>query len=138
MNETKAAIPERTLSFLRNILYQYMEDYGYKYIHKLHHFIVTRSSGNNRSMDMKPNRVTTLIFCQYFIVNISENIKSPILELEIECAFPSVIYRSEKGIYNNFSKEILKTLPLLLKNLQRIQSKTNKKKLYVGNSTRRN
>ena len=34
-----------------------MEDYGYKYIHKLPQFIATMKSRNNRSIDMKPNHV---------------------------------------------------------------------------------
>ena len=33
MSETKAAFVERTTRSLKNILYRYMEDYGYKYIH---------------------------------------------------------------------------------------------------------
>ena len=32
-----------------------MEDFGYKYIHKLPQFIATTNSRNNRSIDMKPN-----------------------------------------------------------------------------------
>ena len=35
MSETKAAFAERTIRSLKNILYRYMEDYGYKYFHKL-------------------------------------------------------------------------------------------------------
>ena len=57
MSETKAAFAERTIRSLRNILCRYMEDYGYKYIHKLPHFIATMNSRNNRSIDMKPNHV---------------------------------------------------------------------------------
>ena len=57
MSETKAAFTERTIHSLKNILYRYMEDYGYKYIQKLSHFIVTMNSRNNRSIDMKPNHV---------------------------------------------------------------------------------
>ena len=34
-----------------------MEDYGYKFIHKLPQFIATMNSRNNRSIDMKPNNV---------------------------------------------------------------------------------
>ena len=136
MSETKAAFAERTIRSLKNILYRYMEDYGYKYIHKLPQFIETMNSRNNRSIDMKPNHVKT--FCQYFTVNRSENTRSPNLKLEIEFAFPSMSYLSGKVINHNIHKKFLKLLPLLLKNLRHIQSKTNKKKLYVGNSTRRN
>ena len=57
MSETKAAFAERTIRSLKNILYRYMEDYGYKYINKLPHFIETLNSRNNRSIHMKPNHV---------------------------------------------------------------------------------
>ena len=57
MGETKAAFGERTIRSLKNLLYRYMEDYGYKYIHKLPQFIATMISRNNRSIDMKPNHV---------------------------------------------------------------------------------
>ena len=57
MSETKAAFAERTIRSLKNILYRYMEDYGYKYNHKLPQFIGTMNSRNNRSIDMKPNHV---------------------------------------------------------------------------------
>ena len=57
MSETKAAFAERTIRLLKNILYRYMEDYGYKYNHKLPQFVATMNSRNNRSIDMKPNHV---------------------------------------------------------------------------------
>ena len=56
-SKTKAAFAERTIRSLRNILYHYMEDYRYNYIHKLLQFIATMNSRNNRSIDMKPNHV---------------------------------------------------------------------------------
>ena len=57
MSETKAAFAKRTIRSLKNFLYRNMEDYGYKYIHKLPQFIATMSSRNKRSIDMKPNHV---------------------------------------------------------------------------------
>ena len=57
MSEMKAAFAERTIRSLKNILYRYMEDYGYKYIHKVPDLIVTMISRNNRSINMKPNHV---------------------------------------------------------------------------------
>ena len=44
MSETKAAFAERTIRSMKNILYRYMEDFGYKYIHKLPQSIVTLNS----------------------------------------------------------------------------------------------
>ena len=54
MSETKAAFDERTIRSMKNILYRYMEDYGYKYIHKLLQFITTLNSRRNSSIDMSP------------------------------------------------------------------------------------
>ena len=57
MSETKAAFAERTIRPLKNVLYRYMEVYGYKYIHILPQFVATMNSRNNRSIEMKPNHV---------------------------------------------------------------------------------
>ena len=57
MSETKAVFAERTIRSLKNILYRYMEDYGYKYIHKLPQFITNLNSRRNSSKDMRPNTV---------------------------------------------------------------------------------
>ena len=56
-SETKAAFAERTIRSLKNNLYRYMQDYGYKYIHKLPQFIATMNSRNNRSINMEPKHV---------------------------------------------------------------------------------
>ena len=50
MSETKAVFAKRTIRSLKNILYRHMEDYGYKYNHKLPPFVATMNSRNNRSM----------------------------------------------------------------------------------------
>ena len=44
MSETKVAFAERTIRLLKNNLYRYMEEYGYKYIHRLPQFITTLNS----------------------------------------------------------------------------------------------
>ena len=57
MIETKAAFAERTIRSLKNILYRYMEDNGYKYIHKLTQFVTTVNSRRNCSIDLIPKKV---------------------------------------------------------------------------------
>ena len=57
MSEKKAAFAERTIRSLKNIIYRYMEDYGFKYIHKLAQFVSTLNSRSNRSIKMKPKDV---------------------------------------------------------------------------------
>ena len=41
MSKTKAAFADRTIRSLKNLIYRYMEDNGYKYIHKLTQFVTT-------------------------------------------------------------------------------------------------
>ena len=62
MSETKAAFAERTIRSLKNILYRYMEDFGYKYIHKLPHFITSLNSRKNSSIDLRSNTVKSCDF----------------------------------------------------------------------------
>ena len=57
MSETKAAFAERTIRSLNNILYRYMEDNAYKYVHKLNQIFTTLSSRRNCSIDLIPKNV---------------------------------------------------------------------------------
>ena len=57
MSETKAAFAERTTRSLINLLYRYMEDNGYKYLHKLTQFVTTLNSRRNCSIDLIPKNV---------------------------------------------------------------------------------
>ena len=65
MSETPAVFAERTTRSLKNIVFRYVEDYGYKYKHKLPHFITTLNSGRNNSIDMRPN---TLKNCDFLSI----------------------------------------------------------------------
>ena len=57
MSETKAAFAERTIRSLKNILYRYMEDNGYKYSHKLTQFVTTLNSRRDCAVDLIPKNV---------------------------------------------------------------------------------
>ena len=57
MNETKAAFAERTKRSLKNILYPYMDDYGYKYIYELTQLVTTLNSRRKCSIDLIPKTV---------------------------------------------------------------------------------
>ena len=55
--ETKAAFAGRTIRSLKSILHRYMEDNGYKYIHKLTQFVTTLNSRRNCSIDLIPKNI---------------------------------------------------------------------------------
>ena len=62
MGETKAAFAERTIRSLKNILYRYMEDNGYKYIDKLTQFVTTLDSRRKCAIDFIPQNIKTSVF----------------------------------------------------------------------------
>ena len=53
-DETKAAFSERTIRSLKIRVYRYMEDYGYKYIHKRTQFVTILTSRRNFLKDLTP------------------------------------------------------------------------------------
>ena len=57
MSETKAAFAEPTIQSLKNILYRYMENNRYEYIHKLNQFVTRLNSGRNCLIDLIPKNV---------------------------------------------------------------------------------
>ena len=57
MSETKAAYAERTIRSMKNRLYRYMKDNGYKYIHELTQFVTTLNSRRNCSIHLIPKDV---------------------------------------------------------------------------------
>ena len=57
MSETRDAFAERTIRSLKNLLYRYMEEKGYKYNHKLTQFVTTLNSRTNCSIDLIPKNV---------------------------------------------------------------------------------
>ena len=81
MSETKAAFAERTVRSLKNILYHYMEDFGYKLIHKLSQFITTLNSRRNSSIDMRPNTVKNCDFMSIPYSKLLRKFKKPTFKI---------------------------------------------------------
>ena len=59
MSETKTALAERTIPSIKNLLYRYMEDYDYNYIHKLSQSVTTLNSRKvmDKPVDTIPKKV---------------------------------------------------------------------------------
>ena len=52
ISETKDAFAEGTIRSRKDILYRYLEDYGYNYVHKLSQFITNLNSGKNCQINL--------------------------------------------------------------------------------------
>ena len=81
MSETKAAFAERTIRSLKNLLYRYMEDFGYKYLHKLPQFITTLNPRQNSSTDIRPNTVKNCDFMSILYSKPLREIKKPTFKI---------------------------------------------------------
>ena len=102
MSETKAAFAERTIRSLRNVLYRYMEDNGYKHIHKLTQFVTTLNSRRNCSIDLIPKNVKNSDFCPFCTENHYESLENPSSKLETKLASRRMTYPSGSVTSHSF------------------------------------
>ena len=130
MSETKAAFAERRIRSLENILYRYMEDYGYKYIHELPQFIATMNSRNNRSIDMKPNHVKNSDFMSILYSKPLREYKKPKYGIRVRISKYNLPFR--KGYKPQYTQEILKLLPLLLRKPPTYTIKDEQEEIICG------
>ena len=87
-----------------------MEDFGYKYIHKLPQFITTLNSRRNSSIDMRSKTVKNCDFMSILYSKHLREFKKPIFKIgdvtecesqNMTCLFAKVISRS---LHEKFSK----------------------------------
>ena len=125
MSETKAAFVERTKRSPKNILYRYLEDNGYKYIHKSTQVVTTLASRRKRSIDLIPRIVEISDSCPFFTANQYENLENPRLKLEKHFAFGSITLPLGRVIGHSVHTIILNVLQFFPKNIQHTQKRTN-------------
>ena len=106
MSETKAAFAERTIRSLKNILYRYMEDFGYNYIHKLSQFIVTLNSRRN-SLDMRPNTVKNCDFMSILYSKRLREFKNSTFKIGDRVRISKYDLPFRKGYEQGYSRQIL-------------------------------
>ncbi len=104
MSETKAAFPERTKRSLKSTLYRYIEDNGYKYIHKVIQFVTTLNSRKNCSLDLIPKNIRNCDFLSSLHSKPLREFRNPSLKLEIEFASRSMTYPSGRVISHSLHK----------------------------------
>ena len=106
MSETKAAFAERTIRSLKNILYGYMEDYGYKFIHKLLQFIANLNSRRNSSIVMRANTVKNCDFLSILYSNPLRELKEPTFKIGDRVRISKYDLPFRKGYKPQFTREV--------------------------------
>ena len=112
MSDTKAALAERTMRSLKNILYRYMEDYGYKYIHKLPQFIATLNSRRNSSIDMRPNTVQNCDFMSILYSKPLREFKKPTFKIGDAVRISKYDLPFGKGYKPQFTREVFEIVAI--------------------------
>ena len=112
MSETKAAFAERTIRSLKNNLYRNMEDYGYKYYHKIPQFVATMNSRNNHSLDMRPNRVRNSDFMSKIYSKHLREYKKPKFGIEDTVRSSKFDIPFRKGNKPQFTQEIFENVAI--------------------------
>ena len=112
MSETKAAFDERTIRSLKNILYRYMEDFGYKYIHKLPQFIATLNSRRNSSIDMSPNTVKNCEFTSILYSKPLREFKKPASRIRDRVRISKYDLPFRKGYKPQFTREFFEIVAI--------------------------
>ena len=112
MSETKAAFAERTIRSLKNILYRYMEDYGYKYIHKLPQFNTTLNSRRNSSLDMRPKNVKNCHFLSILYSKPSREFKNPTFKIGDRVRISKYDLPFCKGNKPQFTREVFEIVAI--------------------------
>ena len=112
ISETKAAFAERTIRSLKNFLYRYMEDFGYKYIHKLPQFIATLNSRRNSSIDMRPNTVKNCDFMSILHSKPLREFKKPIIKVGDRVRISKYDLPFRKGYKPQFTREVFEIVAI--------------------------
>ena len=118
MSETKVAVAERTIRSLKNKLYRYMEDNGYKYIHKMTQFVTTLNSTINCSIDLIPKKVEKSDFLSILYSKPLREFTKPQFKIGDKVRISKYDLPSKKGYKQQFTQEVFEELQFLPENLQ--------------------
>ena len=121
MSETKAAYAERTKRSLKNILFRYMEDKGYKYIHKLTQFVTTPNSRKNCSIDLIPENLKKSDFLSILYSKSLRDFRKPKSKNGEKVRISKYDIHFRKGYKPQFTQEVFAIVALFQKNLQHTQ-----------------
>ena len=112
MSETKAACAERTMRSLKNILYRYMEDNGYKYIHKLTQFVTALVSRRNCSMDLIPKNVKNSDFLCFLYSKPLREFRKPMFEIGDRIRISKYDLHFRKDYKPQFTQEVFEIVAI--------------------------
>ena len=112
MSKRKVAFAERTISSLKNIMYRYMEDHGYKYFHKLPQFVTKLNSRLNCTVGIKPKKVENSDFMSVFYGQPIREFKQPKFTVANKVRISKIDLHFRKGYKPQFTDEVFQIVAI--------------------------
>ena len=123
INETKATFAELTIRSLINILYCYMEDNGYKYIHKLTQFFTTLNSRRICSIDLIPENLKNSDFLSILHSKPLREFRKPKFKIGDRVRISKYDLPFRKGYKLQFTQEVFEIYAISSKKLPKYTKK---------------
>ena len=111
-SETEAAVAERAIKSLKNIIYLYMEENGDKYMRKMDSFLKTMKTRVNRSAGKAPKTVTNKDFMSIFYRNPINQYKRRRFKVGENVGISKKDIPFRKGYKSQFTSEIFKIVKI--------------------------
>ena len=92
-----------------------MENFGYKYIHKLPQFITTLNCRRNSSIDMRPNTVKNCDFMPILYSKRLREFKKPTFKVGDRVRISKYDLLFRKGYKPQFTKEVFESVAIVTK-----------------------
>ena len=137
MNETKVAFAERIIRSLEKLLYRYMEDNEYKYIHKLTQFVTALNSRRKCSIDLIPKNVKISDILSILYSKTLQEFRKPKFKIGHRVRISKYDLPFKKGYKPPFTKEVFEIVEISSRKLQHTQWKMNKMRLSAANFIRK-
>ena len=133
MSETKAAFAERTIRSLKNILYRYMEDNGYKYIHELNQFFITLNSRRNCSIGLIPKNVKKSDFSSILYSKPQREFIKPQFKIGDRVRISKYDWPFKKGYKPQFTQEVFGIVEIFSRKPPTYTKKDEQDEIIRGN-----
>ena len=124
MSETKATFAERTIRSPKNILCRYMEERGYKYIHKSQ-FVNILNSRKTRTINMVPNKVKNCDFMSILYRQTKREFTPPKFAIGDKVRISTIDLPFTKGYKPKFTEENFEIVVLASRKPQTYTIKDN-------------
>ena len=110
-----------------------MEDFGYKYIHKLPHIIITLNSRKNSSIDVRPNTVKKCDFMSILYSKPLREFKKPTFKIGERVRISKYDLPFRKEYKPQFTREVFENVAIAITKPPTYTIKDEQDEIIQGN-----